>query len=86
MVMVEDSLADVDVVLMALESAAVFTTTQVFVDGASAIEYFEQVLINETNCPQLLILDLNLPKVRGPELLRRLRALPWCGRTKVIVV
>ena len=37
-------------------------------------------------CPSLVILDINLPKRDGGEVLQRLRESPKCGNTVVIVV
>jgi DNA-binding response OmpR family regulator len=37
-------------------------------------------------CPDLLILDLHLPKVDGPEVLRRFRANANCVNTPVMIL
>jgi len=37
-------------------------------------------------CPDILLLDLNLPKVDGPQVLVAFRQHPACGQTPVIVV
>ena len=37
-------------------------------------------------CPDIVLLDLNLPKVDGPEVLTEFRKHPECARTPVIVI
>lgn len=52
-----------------------------FSDGASAVE----ALTSSTTQPRLVLLDLELPKMDGLEVLRRLRAHPATRRTPVVV-
>ena len=40
----------------------------------------------ETPCPDLMLLDLNLPKVDGSTILQEFRKHPECSLTPVIVV
>jgi CheY-like chemotaxis protein len=37
-------------------------------------------------CPDVTLLDLNSPKVDGPEVLAGFRKHPFCGETPVIVI
>jgi CheY-like chemotaxis protein len=56
-------------------------------DGAIAIDFIEQVDADDGHpCPDLVLLDLNLPKVSGEEVLKRVRVSPRCGRTKVLII
>lgn len=41
---------------------------------------------NDDDAPQLLLLDLNLPKKSGVEILERVRRSPKCGHIPVIIV
>jgi two-component system response regulator len=55
-------------------------------DGQDALQYLEAVAGDDSApCPALVLLDLNLPKVGGTEVLSRLRSGP-CKRTPVIIV
>ena len=56
-------------------------------DGAKAIEYVRQMGTPKgAPCPDVILLDLNLPKADGPQVLSAFRAHPLCARTPVIVV
>jgi chemotaxis family two-component system response regulator Rcp1 len=68
--LVEDSVADVEMTLEALADAKVANDVTVVRDGASAIA----LLLDATQPkPDLVILDLNLPRMSGHEVLRRMR-------------
>ncbi len=55
---------------------------EVLDDGEKAIRFFE----NLEQCPDLVILDLNLPKRTGSEVLAQIRQSPACGDVRVLVV
>ncbi|MDT7538721.1 MAG: hypothetical protein QOI82_2306 [Actinomycetota bacterium] len=68
--LVEDSVADVEMTLEALADAKVANDVTVVRDGASAIA----LLLDATQPkPDLVILDLNLPRMSGHEVLSRMR-------------
>jgi chemotaxis family two-component system response regulator Rcp1 len=68
--LVEDSVADVEMTLEALQDAKVANEVTVVRDGASAIA----LLLDATQAkPDLVILDLNLPRMSGHEVLSRMR-------------
>jgi CheY-like chemotaxis protein len=60
---------------------------QVIEDGERAIRFVES-LDRESGAqiPQLFLLDLNLPKRGGCEVLARIRQSPKCGRVPVVIV
>ena len=49
-------------------------------DGVEALD-----VANEFH-PDLVLLDLGMPRMDGYEACRRLRAQPWCARTRVVAV
>jgi len=56
-------------------------------DGQKAIEFIERAENDaDAPCPQCMLLDLNLPKVEGFEILRRVRASEKCGSIPVVVI
>jgi chemotaxis family two-component system response regulator Rcp1 len=68
--LVEDSVADVEMTLEALQDAKVANEVTVVRDGASAIAL---LLDPSQSKPDLVILDLNLPRMTGHEVLSRMR-------------
>lgn len=86
-VLVEDAEPDVFLVREALELSGLDFSLRVFDDGEKAADFIEEVDRDEAAPrPQLLLLDLNLPKKTGAEVLERVRKSPRCGRLPVIVL
>jgi len=57
-----------------------------FEDGERAFGYFQELDQNEGSCPDLLLLDLNLPKVSGWEVFDFVRRSARCASVSVIVL
>lgn len=81
--LVEDSLADVELTLDALESAKVANQVTVVRDGAAALEHLRA---SGGSYPDLVILDLNLPRLTGHEVLATMRADESMRRIPVAVL
>jgi CheY-like chemotaxis protein len=59
----------------------------VFEDGEAAITYVQQLNTDEAlACPRLVLLDVNLPRADGFEVLRTLRSSTKCRDIPVIVM
>ena len=71
--LVEDNPDDVELTLRALERAEITNEVRIARDGAEALEFLLQPENHEPP-PALILLDLNLPKVNGLEVLKRIRA------------
>jgi CheY-like chemotaxis protein len=78
-VLVDDNPADVLLVREALAWHGVISTVLVAEDGDEAIRYIDEIDAASLPCPDLIVLDLNLPKKTGFQVLERLRASPTCG-------
>ncbi|MEO8368860.1 MAG: response regulator [Candidatus Solibacter sp.] len=65
---IEDSRSDVFLIREALESAGVVADIDVVHDGQAALRFLEEGAL-----PALVLLDLNLPKYSGSEILRHIR-------------
>ena len=83
----EDNLADVQLLRDVLTQAGVPHTLDIVSDGEEALRLAEMAgTSGERNCPDLFVLDLHLPKIDGPEVLKRFRANVHCAGTPVIVL
>jgi two-component system response regulator len=85
--LVEDSKSDEELTLRALRKGNVGNKVVVMRDGASALDYLfakgAHAGRNTRELPQVVLLDLNLPKLGGLEVLRAIRA---DERTKLLPV
>jgi CheY-like chemotaxis protein len=83
----EDNPADVVLIREALNEHCLSYSIQVFEDGAEAASFLKRIqLETDAGCPDLALLDLNLPKVEGHELLRMIRTHSVCSSIPVIIV
>lgn len=72
---------------MALASYGIAADVHHLDDGEQAIRYFDRVDADPgESCPDLILLDINIPRYNGSEILRHLRASTRCGRSPVLVV
>ena len=86
-VLAEDNPADVGLVRYALREHAVACDLRVIADGEEVFSFITGLdLDSKRRCPDLLLLDLHLPKRDGNEILRHLRTSERCGRTPVVVL
>jgi two-component system, chemotaxis family, response regulator Rcp1 len=85
--LVEDNPTDIFVISKILAESGLDLKIQVAKDGQEALQYFESLAGDESGaCPSLVLLDLNLPKVDGFEVLRQLRRDSRCDRMPVVIV
>lgn len=83
----EDNFGDVLLVQDALTTYRVPNELHVVRDGDEALALIENMgKPDGIPCPDVMLLDLNLPKVDGPEILGRFRKHPECAQTPVIVI
>lgn len=88
--LVEDLADDVELTLHALTSAGISNRIQVAHDGAEALSILFRMgkrgRQQPVNIPQLILLDLRLPKIDGLEVLRQIKADQNTSRIPVIVL
>lgn len=84
--LVEDSAADIGLLREALEEYKVRCELTVIVNGELAIQYFNEIAAGKYPCPDLVIMDLNLPKRPGKEVLQHIRTCESCPDVTVIVL
>ena len=84
---VEDNQADVFLIRESIESIHLEVDFQVLRDGEQAVRLFDQIAGGLSSvCPDVVILDLNLPKIPGRDVLHHIRQSRPCAHTIVIVV
>jgi two-component system, chemotaxis family, response regulator Rcp1 len=85
-VLIEDSVADVGLVRESLHEHKVRCELTVIPNGELAVRFFEDTDADRRPWPDLVILDLNLPKKPGMEVLRRIRSSRVHRDVRVIVL
>jgi two-component system response regulator len=88
--LVEDNPDDVELTRLAFEEAQVANRMVVAKDGAEALDYLfargAHAGRNPTELPSIVLLDLNLPKLDGREVLQAIRAEPATRDLPVVVL
>ena len=83
----EDNVGDILLVQQALEEHQIPHELHVVKDGGEALDFVARMgQPGEPPCPDIVLLDLNLPKADGSQVLSALRKHPECARTPVIAV
>lgn len=84
---VEDSKTDVFLIREAIASAHVKADLYFVSDGEAATQFFDFADADaDAPCPTLVLLDLNLPKTNGHDVLKHLRSSMRCRHAAVLVV
>ena len=85
--MVEDNPSDVRLTIEAFKDAKVRNRMHVVVDGEDAMEFLRREgRYSDAMRPDLILLDLNLPKKNGREVLAEIKADPELRRIPVVVL
>lgn len=85
--LVEDSPADVDLTREALSDAKVFNELHVVDDGVQALAFLHREgAYADAPRPDLILLDLNLPKKDGREVLAEIKQDPSLRRIPVVIL
>jgi CheY-like chemotaxis protein len=85
LLLVEDSVADLKLVQMALAESGGDTELIHADDGAVALEVLDEVLAGRHPRPDVVLLDLNMPKASGVDVLRRVKGDPELRTIPVVV-
>jgi CheY-like chemotaxis protein len=88
--LVEDNPADIKITQRALRESASVVELIVVRDGQDAVEYLLRQGPHAASpgwrCPDLILLDLNLPRLTGREVLERIRETPALRAIPVVVL
>lgn len=84
--LVEDNPDDAELTIEALRDAKIKNEIQLVRDGAEALDYIHQRgKYAAAELPQLVLLDLKLPKLNGLEVLKEIRANPRTRKLPVVI-
>ena len=84
---VEDNNADLFLIRDALGAAKINVEIHVAQDGEEAQHFLDAAQNNEgAPCPSLVVLDINLPRKKGGDILRHMRGMSRCADVLVLVV
>jgi len=86
LLLVEDSPADVYLVREAIMTEGLEFRLQVAEDGEAAFQILNRVDADTDPAPNLLMVDLNIPRRDGIQVLQRMRQSPRCASIPVIVI
>jgi two-component system, chemotaxis family, response regulator Rcp1 len=85
--LIEDSLGDIRLTREAFKDARVYINLQVATDGEQAMSILRREgKYKDALRPDLILLDLNLPKKDGREVLKEVKESPTLGRIPVVVL
>ena len=85
-VVIEDNPGDVLLIREALTAAALDCDVEVLKDGAEATDYAERWTAGPGRLPALFVLDVNLPKETGWEVILRLKEHPQLRAVPVLMM
>ncbi|MDR3613304.1 MAG: response regulator [Candidatus Obscuribacterales bacterium] len=88
--LVEDNVADSTLILEVFENEKIMADVTVVRDGVEAIEFLKKQGVyvdrSEDKTPDMVILDLNLPRMDGRELLRQIKNDPTLETIPVVIL
>jgi CheY-like chemotaxis protein len=77
---------DARLVREALENSVIACELVVITNGERALQFIADIDAGSGPCPQLAIVDLNLPKKPGAEVVKKMRASAKCKDVPVVVL
>ena len=84
--MVEDNIGDIFLVQEAIAAHQLDADVYMMNDGEQALQFFRQLKEAQIRCPDILLLDLNLPKTDGFQVLAQLRSSATCKQMPIIIM
>lgn len=87
MLVVEDNTADIVLIREAIQAADLGVAIDVVKDGEQARRFFDRLDSDASiPCPRLVILDINLPRWSGSEVLKHMRRSERCRDALVLAI
>ena len=83
----EDSISDILLIKEAFQQAGLVHKLTVVDNGADATDYlFKRGMFAHTHLPDLIILDMNMPKKNGREVMQEIKSDPALMRIPVVIL
>lgn len=84
--LVEDNYADAKVTKSALNESRIKHNLTIIDDGEKALEFLKQAKEDTSQLPDLILLDIKLPKISGQEIMKYMHETPQLKQIPVIVM
>jgi CheY-like chemotaxis protein len=84
--LIEDNPGDIYLMTSELKQLSISNKLHVAVDGQEAMDFLEAVKNNDRHAPDVIILDLNLPRVDGREVFECIKSDPLLREVPLIIV
>ncbi|MBK6922590.1 MAG: response regulator [Deltaproteobacteria bacterium] len=84
--LVEDNPGDLELTIDALADSDLVLDVSSAIDGADALNLLRRLVASGEGLPDLVVLDLNLPKLDGREVLAAIRSTPELRTLPVVVL
>ncbi len=85
--LVEDNPGDIDLTSEALEDSKIKNNLHIAIDGQEALDFlYKKGKFKDSPTPDIILLDLNLPKVDGREVLENIKAHKNLRRIPVVIL
>lgn len=68
------------------QNSGLFTQIQALHNGMDAVEYFQRVSAGETEAPDIVIVDLNMPLMNGFDFIQALRSMTFPNKERLEIV
>jgi CheY-like chemotaxis protein len=84
--LIEDNPGDIYLMTSELKQLSISNKLHVAVDGQEAMDFLEAVKNKDRHAPDVIILDLNLPRVDGREVFECIKSDPLLREVPLIIV
>ncbi|MBA2482544.1 MAG: response regulator [Planctomycetes bacterium] len=82
---IDDNPGDIDLIELGFSDLSIPIRFSQAADGISGLQLIKELSASRS-CPDLILLDLNMPKVNGFEVLESIRSLDLCARCMVVIL
>ena len=71
--LIEDNQNDILLIRIALEKSGIKANLNTVTNGEDAVNYLNEIIGKKETLPDLILLDINLPKITGLEVLKKIK-------------